>query len=98
MLYQYNNFTFDTYTIICSIEFLSFSTYYFRVAFSDGLHGNFISIVSRAQSRVRFGRNNCPRGRNFVLNWAQGEVGVSVFSFIPQQNEKNQMPILIHVI
>ena len=70
------------------MEFLSFSTYYFRVAFSDGLHDNFISIVSRAQSRGRFGRNNCPRGRNFVLNWAQGEVGASVFSFIPQQNEK----------
>ena len=32
----------------------------------------------RDQARGRFGRNGRPRGRNFALNWAQGEVGVSL--------------------
>ena len=30
------------------------------------------------QARVRFGQNSRPKGRNFALNWAQGEVGVSL--------------------
>ena len=34
--------------------------------------------VFRDQARGRFGRNSRPRGRNFALNWAQGEVGVSL--------------------
>ena len=32
---------------------------------------------SKDQARGRFGRNNHHKGRNFALNWAQGEVEVS---------------------
>ena len=32
----------------------------------------------RDQARGRLGRNSRPRGRNFVLNGTQGEVGVSL--------------------
>ena len=35
-------------------------------------------LVPRGQARGQFGRNNRPRCRNFALNWAQGEVGVSL--------------------
>ena len=35
-------------------------------------------LIPRSQARGRFGRNNRPRCRNFALNWAQGEVGVSL--------------------
>ena len=34
-----------------------------------------MDLVGRAQPR---GRNNLPRARNLALNWAQGEVGVSL--------------------
>ena len=40
----------------------------------------------QGSSRGRFGQNNCPRGRNFYLNWAQGEVGVSP----PPQKKKKK--------
>ena len=32
----------------------------------------------RDQARGRFGQNNRPRVLNFALNWAQGEVGVTL--------------------
>ena len=32
---------------------------------------------SKDQARGRFGRNNHHKDRNFALNWAQGEMGVS---------------------
>ena len=34
--------------------------------------------AAKDQARGRFGRNSHPRGQNFALNWAQGEVGVSL--------------------
>ena len=34
--------------------------------------------INRDQARGRLGRNSRPRGRNFTLNWSQGEVVVSL--------------------
>ena len=48
---------------------------------SRSLISPFVVHYLRAQPRGRSGRNNRPRGRNFALNWAQGEVGVSLNYF-----------------
>ena len=53
----------------------------------------------RALPRGRFGRNNRTRGRQFTLNWAQGEVGVSLFScriFIKLFHKQAVMAVLHH--
>ena len=34
---------------------------------------------NRDQASGKFGRNSRPRGRNFALNWAKGEVGSFFF-------------------
>ena len=36
------------------------------------------------------GKNNCPRGQNFALNWAQGEVEVSL------KNKKTKKIVFIY--
>ena len=46
-----------------------------------------MSNFHRDQARGRLGQNSRPRGRNFVLNGTQGEVGVSLRS-LPKKKKR----------
>ena len=49
---------------------------------------------ARDQARGRLGRNSCPWGQNLALNWAQGEVGVS----LKKKKKKNFFFFNFHLI